>query len=204
MTDRPHAHLMVEIERKELGPLYHFLDGVWRHLPVTAAGAVGAAVIAAAAVSGQILLYTMAGSMLTLQVAAGARGLHQWHMAERRKRLYDGRRCQTYLRGLEARACGAVASQRGTVWIVTDYADDDPTYRVRILSEAEYSSFRAQEIASGRSLDEVRVSPRREAPSIRHATTRRGRELTARDIDMSQDMSTSGRIDRWLHHRAPQ
>lgn len=34
----PYAHLMDEIQKKELGPFSHFLDGIWRNFSFAAAG----------------------------------------------------------------------------------------------------------------------------------------------------------------------
>ncbi len=198
MTTKPHAHLMAEISRKESGPLHHFLDAVWRLLPATAAGAVGVSVLVAVVLNGQLLLYALTSGLLTMQVASGAYGLHQWRMSERRKRLYDSARCQTYLRSLEARTRGIVASQRGTVWVVTDLNHHEATSRVRVMADPEYGRFRAQEIAAGRPIDEVRVHPRRGDSTLRHSMARNGRELAAQDIDVSKDLLASDRIERWL------
>jgi hypothetical protein len=203
MTPRPHAHLMAEIGLKEVGPLHHFLDEVWRHLPFTAAGAVSVSVLVAVALNGQLLLYTLMSSMLTMQVLAGTYGLHLWRMAERRKRLYDSVRCQNYLRNLEARAQGVVASERGTVWVITDPAQHDPASRVRIMAAPEYKQFKADEITAGRSLDEVRVHAKHKTPKIQLRMARNGQELASEEVDIDKVTEASGRIDRWLHRAAP-
>ncbi|MFG1477550.1 hypothetical protein V5F53_02665 [Xanthobacter sp. V4C-4] len=198
MTTRSHPHLMAEISRKEVGPVHHFLDAVWRYLPASATGAVGVSVVAAVAIQGQAMLYALAGSLLVSQATTGALGLKRWRTGERHKRIYDSPRCQAYLRRLEARTQGVVASQRGTVWVVTDPGRTDAASRVQIMGQREYDRYRAQELAAGRPIDEVRVHPRRGCSTIRHSIARNGRELASQEIDMSKDLLASGRIERWL------
>lgn len=196
MTTRPQGPLLAEIERKEGGPFHHFLDGVWRLLPLTAGCAVGVSLLAALFLGGQLLLSIFTTSMLTLQVAAGARGVQKWRQGERCKRLYDSPRYQEYLRTVEARARGLVASQRGTVWVVAD--PSQAAGLARVMTDSEYERFKAAEIAAGRSLDEVRVRIRRGASTIQHAAAIKGHQVAVREIDMSRSYSPNGQIERWL------
>lgn len=196
---RPYAHLMDEIQKKEASPFHHVLDSVWRYLPF---GSVGAASVSIAAIGfyGGVGLYTLPVGMLAAQVAAGAQGLRSWRLAERRKRLYETASCQAYLRDLEAQARGVVASQRGTVWVVTEPRHPEPASRVKILDEREYQRFRTEEIAAGTPLDEVRINSR----SVARTVVREGREFVPQEIDFGQIASTApGRIERWLRNGQP-
>lgn len=191
---QPLAHLMDDIQKKETGPLHHVLDSVWQCLPLGTAGAAGVSA-ALIGVLGGVGLYTLPVSMLAVQVAAGAHGLRNWRMAERRKRLYDTPPCQAYLRNLEAQARGIVASQRGTVWVVTEPHNPEPAARTRILDEREYQRYRTEEIAAGRPLDEVRIRSR----SVARTVVREGREFVPQEVALDGiSLSAKGRIDRWL------
>ncbi|WP_454916108.1 hypothetical protein [Xanthobacter sediminis] len=188
---------MDEIHKKELGPFSHFLDGIWRNFSVAAAGTL---VIAGAwaAVMGEFAVYMLPISILVTQLASGAYGLREWRRAERWKRIYDTPRCQDYLRSVEDRARGVVASQRGTVWVVMDPDSLDKVSQVRILSDREYQRFRAQGMASGRPMDEVRI---REGGVVGLTQVREGREHFPRSVDLvtgrTMVMRPSGRIERW-------
>ncbi|WP_454916103.1 hypothetical protein [Xanthobacter sediminis] len=187
---------MDEIQKKETGPFHHMLDSVWRYLPF---GTAGAASVSAAALGiyGGVGLYTLPVSMLAVQVAAGAHGLRNWRLAERRKRLYDTAPCQAYLRDLEAQARGIVASQRGTVWVVTEPRHPEPTSRVKIFNEREYQHYRTHEVAAGTPLDEVRINSR----SVARTVVREGREFVPQEIDFGDIASSApGRIERWLRN----
>lgn len=192
----PYAHLMDEIRKKELGPFSHFLDGIWRNFSFAAAGSLAIAG-GWALVQGEFAAYMLPVSVLATQVASGVQGLREWRRAQQQKRVYDSARCQEYLRGVENRAHGVVASQRGTVWIVMDPEDTDDVSPVRILSDREYQQFRLQGIAAGRSLDEVRI--RRTTLGI--TQVREGREHAPRDVDLTTGRmashGASGRIERW-------
>ncbi|MFG1478843.1 hypothetical protein V5F53_09260 [Xanthobacter sp. V4C-4] len=187
---------MDEIRRKELGPFSHFLDGIWRNVIIVATGTL---VISAVwvLVWGEFALYMIPASILLMQVASGIHGLRDWRRAERRKRLYDTPHCQAFLRSVEARARGVIASQRGTVWVVMDPDSLDHVSRVRVLSDREYQQYRQQGIASGQPLDEVRIGRR----SLGHTVVREGREHFPRHVDFSLVRTpvrgASGRIERW-------
>ncbi len=192
----PHAHLMDEIHQKELGPFSHFLDGIWRHFSAAAAGSLaiaGAWVV----VQGEFAIYMLPASVLVTQFASGVYGLREWRRTERLKRLYDSPRCQDYLRSMEQRARGVVASQRGTVWVVMDPDSLDNVSQVRILSDREYQLFRAQGIAAGRSMDEVRIRN----GSLGLTQVREGREHYPRSVDIDLERAPvrgpTGRIERW-------
>lgn len=192
----PYAHLMDEIRKKELGPFSHFLDGIWRNFSFAAAGALGIAGLWAL-VQGEFAVYMLPVSVLATQLASGVHGLRDWRRVLRQKRIYDSPRCQDYLRSVEERAHGVVASQRGTVWIVMDPESVDNVSQIRVMSDREYQQFRAQGIAAGRSLDEVRIKQ----TSLGLTQVREGREHAPRDVDLATGRFTlgvgSGRIERW-------
>jgi len=188
---------MDEIRKKELGPFSHFLDGIWRNFSAAAAGTLAIAGVWALAM-GEFAVYMLPVSVLVTQLASGIHGLRDWRRAERRKRVYDSQTCQTYLRSVEERARGVVASQRGTVWVVMDPDSLDKVSQVRILSDREYQRFRAQVLTSGRTMDEVRI---REAGVVGVTQVHEGREHFPRSVDLATGRATvrmpSGRIERW-------
>lgn len=194
--DLPYTHLMDEIRRKELGPFSHFLDGIWRNVTMVAGGAMAITTVCVA-FWGELALYIVPAGILAMQVAGGVHGLRDWRRAERRKQVYDSPHCQAYLRAIEARARGVIASQRGTVWVVMDPDSLDHVSRVRVLSDREYKRYREQGIASGQQLDEVRIGRR----SLGHTVVRDGREHFPRDVDFALIRTpvrgASGRIERW-------
>lgn len=192
----PYAHLMDEIQKKELGPFSHFLDGIWRHFSASAASTLAIAGLWAL-IEGGFAVYMMPVSVLVTQMASGLYGLRAWRDAERRKRIYDSNSCQDYLRALEQRARGVVASQRGSVWIVMDPDSLDNVSQIRVMSDREYQLFRAQGIASGRPLDEVRIRQ----GSLGLTQVRDGREHAPQEVDILTGRikmrPSSGRIERW-------
>lgn len=188
---------MDEIRKKELGLFSHFLDGIWRNFSIAAAATL---VIAGvwAGLMGQFAVYMLPLSVLTTQLASGVYGLRDWRRSERRKRIYDSARCQDYLRSVESRARGVVASQRGTVWVVMDPDSLDKVSQIRIMSDREYQKFRAQGMAAGRPMDEVRI---RDGGVAGLTQVRDGREHYPRNIDLVTGrpmvVRSSGRIERW-------
>lgn len=190
----PYAHLMDEIRKKELGPFSHFLDGIWRNFSAAAAGSL---LIAGAwvAIQGEFAIYMLPATVLMTQFASGVQGLREWRRTERQKRLYDSPRCQEYLRTLEDRARGVVASQRGSVWVVMDPDSLDRVSQVRILSDREYQLFRAQGIAAGRTMDEVRIRN----TVLGHTQVHEGREHAPRNVEIGRTpmRGPTGRIERW-------
>jgi hypothetical protein len=182
-----------QVRVKELGYVSHFLDAVWDNLgrsTVLAVGVAGASGYMAGGFSPQLLPVALLASLLPALAGGVARTID----AAERARIHDTPRVQQFIRDVEAKAEGAVASQRGSVWIVRRPG----TPGAYVLNDREYARFRRRVVEEGLALDEVTLR-RGEASVARTAGGRldpAGRDLPAM---VSMDAGT-GRISwtKWL------
>lgn len=144
--------MLAEIERKELGIVSHLLDGVWDEAPKTAVIAIGIAATWSH-LAGGFAAYMVPTAAILAQAKAGLRGLVSWLDAKDNARVYDSPAFQAALGDIEAKARGVVASQRGTVWIVSE-SDIDPP---KVMSDREYANFRRSLASEDTQLVEVKI-----------------------------------------------
>lgn len=160
---RTAADLASRIQQKELGYFSHFLDAVWDNLGKSTIFAVGIAA-GSGYLNDGITPLVFAGAALSGVLPGAAKGLLRMLDASDDARAHDSPRVQQFIRDVQAKAAGAVASQRGSVWLVREPGQAG----VAVMNGREYDRYKRDAASKGMELDEI-ILRRGEATLTRYS-----------------------------------